>query len=89
MNDQDWIKFDAQEGITYTLQTSNLGPQSDTYIYLYDQDGTTLLASNDDYGGSLASRIDWTAPASGIYYVQIRHWNPNASGCGTRYNFTI
>ena len=43
MNDQDWIKFDAQEGITYTLQTSILGAQADTYLYLYDQDGITLL----------------------------------------------
>ena len=88
-NGQDWVKFDAQAGTTYTLKTYNLGNASDTYIYLYDTDGTTLLASNDDYGGSLASQIQWQAPTTGTYYFLIRHWNPNASGCSTGYTLTI
>jgi hypothetical protein len=85
--DNDWLKFDAVSGVTYRLRTSDLGPSADTYLYLYDTDGVTLLASNDDYGGSLASQIEWTAPATGIYYVLIQHWNPNVGGCGT--SFTI
>jgi len=85
LGDQDWIKFTAQSGLTYTIQTSNLGPAADTYLYLYDTDGSTLLAANDDYGGSLASRIEWTAPLTGTYYVLVKHWNPNVGGCGTGY----
>jgi len=89
MGDQDWIKFNAQDGATYTLRTLNLGASADTYIYLYDIDGLTLLASNDDYGGTLASQIEWIVPASGTYYVLVKHWNPNAGGCGTKYNLAI
>ena len=87
--DQDWFKFNTEEGITYTIQTANLGLSADTYIYLYDTDGSTLLAANDDYGGTLASQITWQAPISATYYVMVKHWNPNVGGCGTNYSFLI
>ena len=50
--DQDWAAFTAKKGVTYTLNTSNLGPNADTYWALYSTDGTTLLTSNDDYNGN-------------------------------------
>lgn len=87
--DQDWVRFTADEGQTYTLQTSNLGPASDTYLYLYDTDGSTLLAANDDYGGSLSSQIEWEAPTGGTYFAKVSHWNPNAGGCGTSYETSV
>ncbi|MBI2305296.1 MAG: peptidoglycan DD-metalloendopeptidase family protein [Chloroflexi bacterium] len=87
--DHDWMKFDAPGGVTYTLRTSSLGAASDTFLYLYDRDRTTLLASNDDYGGTLASQIEWMAPVTGTYYVLVQHWNPNVGGCGTNYNLSI
>ncbi len=89
IGDQDWVKFDANGGITYTIQTSNLGLSADTYLYLYDTDATTLLAANDDYGGTLASQIEWTAPMTDTYYVMVKHWNPNVGGCGTSYDLSI
>ena len=89
LGDQDWLKFTAEVGKTYLLSTSNLGLSADTYLYLYDTTGSTLLVSNDDYGGALASRLEWTAADSGTYYVRIRHWNPNVGGCGTTYNFAV
>jgi len=87
--DMDWIKFTAQAGNTYQITTSALGLAADTYLYLYDTDGTTLLASNDDYNNSLDSQIEWTAPQSGTFYALIKHWNPNAGGCGTGYNVEL
>ena len=87
--DRDWIKFAAEGGTYYLISTSNLGTAADTYLYLYDTNGTTLLASNDDYGGSLASQIEWRAPSSGTYYVMVQHWNPNVGGCGTGYRLSV
>lgn len=87
--DRDWVKFEAQGGVTYTLGTFDLDSGADTYLYLYDTDGTTLLAANDDYGGTLASQIDWRAPATGIYYLLVQHWNPNVGGCGTSYSLSF
>ncbi|MFZ5648477.1 MAG: S-layer homology domain-containing protein, partial [Bacillota bacterium] len=77
--DQDWIKFIAQAGQSYRIRTSNLFPPEinnavtdmNTWIYLYDTDGTTKLKDNDDSdidlgeSAPLWSLIDWTAPATG------------------------
>ncbi len=87
--DQDWFRFVAEAGVRYAIFTEDLGELSDTYLYLYDTDGETLLAVNDDDGENLASRIDWTAPADGTYYVLVRHWNPSAAGCGTGYTIRL
>jgi hypothetical protein len=87
--DHDWARFDAQGGVTYTIFTANLGPSADTSLYLYSADGATLLASNDDQGGSLASRIDWQAPATGTYSIMVQNWNPNAGACGTSYTLWV
>jgi hypothetical protein len=89
IGDEDWFRFSVQKDEELLIKTDNLAPSSDTYLYLYKSDGTTLLASNDDYGGSLASQIEWTAPASGTYYVLVKHWNPNVGGCGTSYTVSI
>lgn len=87
--DEDWMRGMAKAGQTYVIATSNLGPNADTYLYLYDTDGQTLLAANDDHGGTLASRIVWECPATGTYYVVVKHWNPNVSGCGTSYDVSV
>ncbi len=87
--DEDWLQVQASGGVAYILETSNLGLSADTYLYLYDTDSTTLLASNDDYDDTLASRIDWTAPADGIYYLLVKHWNPNVGGCRTIYTVSF
>jgi PKD repeat protein len=87
--DEDWLWFTAQEGISYTVETFGLALATDTYLALYDTDGTTLLAANDDHDGSLASRIEWQAPAAGSYYLVVKHWNPNAGGCATSYDIVL
>ena len=87
--DHDWVKFDAQGGVAYTLYTFDLGPSADTYLYLYDMDRTTLLAFNDDYSGTLASQMEWLAPTTGTYYLLVQHWNPNVGGCGTAYSLEV
>ena len=87
--DNDWVKFTATSGRQYTIETSNLGSGSDTYIYLYDTNGSSQLAANDDGGSGLASRIAWSAPGNGTYYVRIRHYSGNASGSTTNYDISV
>jgi hypothetical protein len=88
--DQDWFEIDvAEAGREYVITTNDLDLNADTYLYLYDTDGTTLLAANDDYGGTLASQIAWTPTAPGTYYVVVKHWNPNVGGCGTTYTLSL
>jgi uncharacterized repeat protein (TIGR01451 family) len=95
MADKDWASFYASAGRVYTITTSQLGLDVDTVLQLYDTDGVTLLNENDDYlSGSKASRIVWTAPDDGRYYVRITHfdrtYDPRSSLiCGNQYLLTV
>lgn len=89
LSDEDWVKFEAIAGKDYWITTSALDSYADTYLYLYASDGVTLLAANDDYGTSLASRIVWTTPNTGTYYLKVQQWNPHRAGCGTSYTLLI
>ncbi len=88
-SDEDWVKFSAKKGKVYVLQTTNLAFASDTVLHLYDTDGTTELAQNDDYGYTSGSRIVWEAPADGLYFAKVRHANPVASGPNTQYDLAV
>jgi hypothetical protein len=69
-SDVDWFSFDAQSGSTYVVETV-LDTLRDSTLALYAPNGTTQLAFDDDSGVGFASRIEWTAPASGRYFVQV------------------
>jgi hypothetical protein len=75
--DEDWVKFWALAGNQYTIQTDDLAPGNDTWLYLYNAQ-MSLLASNNDIDPppppvDPASRIQWTALANGTYYVKVEH----------------
>lgn len=70
VGDVDWFKFQAVAGKAYVLSTQ-LGTLKNSALCLYNSNGTTLLARDSGSGGSLASRIAWTAPTSGTYYLAI------------------
>jgi hypothetical protein len=56
--DEDWAKFTATVGITYTIATTNTGGHADTILYLYGADGALLMDPSDDYPGlGFASRL--------------------------------
>jgi YVTN family beta-propeller protein len=79
--DEDWFRFQASAGTIYTVTTSNLlsavDPlggiaHTDTIMFLYDSNSTSELARNDDYlPNNLASRIVWSAPHSGWFYIRV------------------
>lgn len=87
--DQDWVSFTATAGVTYTIATSSLGSSADTVLSLYAPDGTTLLASNDDYDNSLASQIIWTAPTDSTFYIKATNWNTLLGGCSSNYTLSV
>ena len=71
--DMDYFLFSAVEGRTYRLLTSHLSSDMDTIMFLFDSDGRTILEVDDNSNGETASRLQWTCPASGTYFVMIRH----------------
>ena len=87
-NSVDWVGFVACGGRAYTIQTSNLGELADTYLEVYASNGGTVLASNDDGNGGLASRIVWTAPSSGLYHAKV-HQTDNTHGLYREYDLFL
>jgi len=88
--DQDWVRFIAFAGHTYTLTTTNSGGHADTVLYLYASDGTTLIDWNDDDPSNWpASRLEWQPSLSGVYYVKVNHWDQYAYGCTTEYGLSL
>jgi hypothetical protein len=67
----------AQSGVSYTI-TVGLETLSDSVVELYSS--TAMLDSNDDFGGSLGSQLEWTAPSTGRFFVLVRGYNPRQGG---------
>jgi uncharacterized repeat protein (TIGR01451 family) len=86
----DWMTFAAETGGVYTITTAAYGQRADTYLTLYDSNGETLLAANDDYQGApdYSSQIVWQAPASGIYYLHVTN-RAGLNCCQTNYRIWI
>lgn len=61
--------FSATAGATYTFSTCG-GTTDDTYIRIYGPDGFTIVDENDDFCG-LQSEIDFVAPTTDTYYVEV------------------
>jgi hypothetical protein len=90
--DVDWLQFFFTQGYSYTITTAdtNNSGYADTVLYLYENDGSTLIASNDNYSGlGYMSQIEWTPTTSGFYYLKVEHADPWADGCATTYDIWI
>ncbi|HET9494640.1 MAG TPA: pre-peptidase C-terminal domain-containing protein, partial [Chloroflexia bacterium] len=85
--DEDWVRLSVSSGKVYSMYTKDLAAPVDTVITLYDSQ-LNWLAENDDYqpGSGLASRIDYTFPNTGIYYLRIRD---KRNGFGPNYRYTV
>jgi len=77
--DRDWFAFNAVAGRSYVLRTT-LDTLPDSVLSVYGRDGATLLAWDDDGGGGYASRVTWTAPASGTYFLEVRAYSGAETG---------
>lgn len=87
-NDVDMAKLVVQQAGVYAIETSNLGPGTDTVISVLAQDGITRLVTSDDYANGLASRLVYTFSTSGLYYVQVQDFNPAHAGSTKTYRLS-
>ncbi len=89
VGDQDWVSFSAVAGGNYQIQTTGLGPNSDTVLRLYAPDGITLLQTNDDAGPGRSAQLVFTPTVPGEYYVQVTQYNSNVNGPETEYEVRV
>jgi hypothetical protein len=62
--DNDWFTFAAQSGLSYTI-SPDLQTVSDLTVALFAPDGVSQISI------ALNSAVNWTAPASGNYFVRV------------------
>jgi hypothetical protein len=88
--DVDWVTFPMTAGQVYRIFTSNLISPTDTVLELYDSDGTTSLAKNDDinWPSDPASQIITMAVRTGTYYAKVSSFG-GVGGCGYGYNLGL
>lgn len=86
--DVDYLVFDVPTAGDYTMQTGNLGQNTDTILYLLDDTGE-VLEWNDDDGDNLWSRIGPFYLAAGRYYLKIEDYNPRQYGCDHTYSVEV
>jgi hypothetical protein len=68
----DWYKFAAKKGDELVLQViaRELRSPLDSILSLYNIEGKKL-GGNDDTGGTPDSKLAWTCPADGEYFIEI------------------
>jgi serralysin len=77
--DHDWFAVQLTAGQTYLFTTSAVGANDvDTSLFLRNASGG-LLAYNDDSNGTY-SRIRFTAPTTGTYYIDVSGWAESDAG---------
>jgi C1A family cysteine protease len=89
-NDQDYVKFVAEVDNVYTIRTLNLSAGNDTTLTLYDTNGTTQLAENDDDPDNPpASKMVWLCPTAGTYFVKAAPFGTDIGGCDVTYDLEV
>jgi serralysin len=72
--DHDWFAVTLTAGQKVSIAV-NIVTLEDPYVYIRDANGT-ILGENDDGGGGRGSRLVFTAPTSGTYYIDVAAWEP-------------
>jgi len=71
LSDEDWFSFPATGGRSYSIETTGLLSEADTFLRLFDG-SSSLLAFNDNRAaGDLSSLIQWVAPSTATYYIRV------------------
>ena len=88
--DEDWVFFHAKKGTPYRITIDNVGHNCDPVIAFYASDGETPLpyeANENSAGQGEINEIIFKA--DGIYYAQIRQYDPNVFGEGCQYRLIL
>ncbi|RKX24102.1 MAG: hypothetical protein DRP45_08960, partial [Candidatus Zixiibacteriota bacterium] len=92
LGDWDYYTFYGETGDTIVadVDAQVLGSDLDSVLRLYDIDGTTVMTTGDDYGGSLDSRIVYDLSHDGYYYLRVREYSDGSEAGGDYfYNLSL
>ena len=79
--DVDVVIFTAVEGKTYTIETSIADSDyTDTELTLYTSEGSYIDENDDKDENTYESMLEWTAPTSGVYTIEVTTISPGPYG---------
>lgn len=84
--DADWVKFSALMNEPYTFKASNLGPDCDAVMELYDSDGITRIAQWNNPGAGVEELHSYIFLSDGTYYLKVTNAAGGVFGNGTGYD---
>ncbi|MFC1878493.1 peptidoglycan DD-metalloendopeptidase family protein [Chloroflexota bacterium] len=92
--DLDFYKFQAIAGdrMGAYITAQDIGSTLDSYLYLIDSDGHSILAENDDIlqGQRTDSWITYQFDRTGTYYLMVRSWyHPTAGDLDQTYILSL
>ena len=71
-NDLDYVFFTAEQGKTYTIETTiSDDDNTDTELDLYTNEGTLIDGNDDKDDTTYESFLEWTASTSGVYMIKV------------------
>jgi len=73
VGDTDCFMFEAQTGSRYTLAVTRASAPLTPLILLFDRDGATTLALDDQGTPDVPAQIVWRPETGGFYYVCVRN----------------
>jgi murein DD-endopeptidase MepM/ murein hydrolase activator NlpD len=90
--DYDFYTFTGTAGdkVVVDIDAKVNGSSLDSYIFLLDSDGTSVLAEHDDEITYEVqdSHLGYHLPHDGTYYIKVKAWNHPSVG-GTDYFYTV
>ena len=84
--DQDWYRFQGVLGCTYTFWSER---PYDPQIFLYQNDATTLIASDDDSGDGLNFYMQFTPNVTGYYMIKVIAYGGGVIWYDFGYNYSV
>jgi hypothetical protein len=85
----DFMKFNATAaGTVFGIVGQKVGNYASLAVSVYGTDGTTKLVGTSF--PATYSRMTWTAPANGTYYLKVApFWGTQSSGANTEYRVSL
>lgn len=81
-DDVDWVSIDLVAGQTYQFDLDGSASLTDTLLVIYDANGN-YVTYDDDSGPGLYASLEFTASASGTYYLGLMSYSSTQTGSYT------
>lgn len=87
--DADWVAFEVTAGTEYIIEAlTPADSQADVVMELYDG-CNTLPTDGQDYAFSPDVRLQFKAPTSGTYYLQLTNFDLEVAGSDVAYDLSV